>query len=103
LGAIREIFSQEGKDKISTKDLLYALVARDNGEPWAIWWERDVKDGKTRGPAGKIARYLKQFDIIPMNIRMPDDTVPKGYKLESFRDAFCRYLPGESLFDATTL
>jgi hypothetical protein len=34
LGAIREIFTQKGKDKISTSDLLHALIARDNGEPW---------------------------------------------------------------------
>ena len=32
LSAIRDVFTQEGKDKISTEDLLHALVRRDNGE-----------------------------------------------------------------------
>jgi Protein of unknown function (DUF3631) len=95
LGAIREIFSQERKDKISTSDLLHALIARDNGEPWAIWWERDVNDGKTRGPAAKVARYLKQFDVIPEKIRVSDTATAQGYKLALFEDAFFRYLPGE--------
>jgi hypothetical protein len=93
LGAIREIFTQEGKDKISTEDLLHALVRRDNGEPWAHFWEKDLKAGNTRGPATRVARYLKTFDIVSWTIRDADGNTPKGYKLESFQDAFSRYLP----------
>jgi hypothetical protein len=93
LGAIREIFTQTGKDKISTEDLLRALVARENGEPWANFWEKDLKAGNTRGPGTKVAGYLKTFGIVSGTIREEDGSTPKGYKLESFADAFSRYLP----------
>ena len=55
LGAIREIFQEQGVDRISTKDLLDALIARDNGEPWGAWWAKDIASQSTRGPAGKVA------------------------------------------------
>ena len=93
LSAIRDVFTQEGKDKISTEDLLHALVRRDNGEPWAHFWEKDLKAGNTREPATRLARYLKTFVIVSVTIREEDGSTPKGYKLESFADAFSRYLP----------
>lgn len=93
LGAIRDIFGQRTEDKISTENLLHALVARDNGEPWAHFWEKDLRAGNTRGPAGRVAYYLKTFDVVPGSIREEDGSTPKGYKLESFEDAFSRYLP----------
>jgi hypothetical protein len=80
-------------DRISTKELLDALIERDGEEPWAVWWEGDVAKGNTRGPAVKLARLLKPFDIIPETIREADGSTPKGYKLASFEDAFSRYLP----------
>ena len=93
LAAIREIFEACGADRVSTKDLLNALVERENDEPWASWWESDITKGNVRGVAAKLARLLKPFDIIPETIREADGSTPKGYKLSSFKDAFSRYLP----------
>ncbi|MGA7880819.1 MAG: DUF3631 domain-containing protein [Terrimicrobiaceae bacterium] len=93
LAAIREIFEARKVDRISTKELLDALIERDSDEPWAVWWESAIAKGNVRGVAAKLARLLKPFDIIPETIREADGGTPKGYKLASFGDAFLRYLP----------
>jgi Protein of unknown function (DUF3631) len=97
--AIREIAAAREVNRISTRNVLEALIKR-KGEPWAAWWERDIARGNVRGPAAKLARLLKPFGIIPETIREADGTTPKGYKLESFDDAFSRYLPSKP--NATT-
>jgi uncharacterized protein DUF3631 len=68
------------------------LIDRE-GEPWALWWERDIEDANMKGPASRLARLLKPFGIIPRTIREPDGTTPKGYPLAAFNDAFACYLP----------
>ena len=93
LAAIREIFETRGVDRISTKDLLDALIERENDEPWGPWWEAEIAKHNTRGPAARLARLLKPFDIIPGTILEEDGSTPKGYKLALFEDAFSRYLP----------
>jgi Protein of unknown function (DUF3631) len=90
--AIREIFQTWKSDHISSKDLLNKLIDRE-GEPWALWWERDIEDANMKGPASRLARLLKPFGIIPRTIREPDGTTPKGYPLAAFNDAFACYLP----------
>jgi hypothetical protein len=97
LAAIREIFEARAADRISTEDLLDELTKREDGEPWGAW-EKDIKAGNTRGPGGKLARYLMPFDIVSGTIRQPDGSTPRGYKLASFGDAFSRYLPVEPPF-----
>jgi len=83
----------DGAGHISTADLLEALVERDDG-PWAGWWARDVEDGKTRGPASKLARILDRYDgIKSKKIRVSESTI-RGYRLDDgLSDAFRRYLP----------
>ena len=90
LRAIREIFTEKGVAQIPTHDLLDALMNREN-EPWASWWEAEFSRGNTRGPASKLARILKPFEVVSQNIKQPDGSVPKGYKLESFQEAFATY------------
>jgi hypothetical protein len=101
LGAIRQIFEEKNHDHILTADLLDALAARDDG-PWPGWWEKDLRNGNTRGPGARLARLVKQFGIMSKNIRA-DGGVAKGYTLESFDEAFARYLPLQCQRDATTL
>jgi hypothetical protein len=98
LAAVREIFEAREVNQISTIVLLKALIERDGDEPWGVWWAADIKKGNTRGPAAKLAHCLKPFGIVPGTIRVPDDTTLKGYKLESFKDAFSRYLPPKPPF-----
>ena len=71
-------------NRISTRNLLDALIKR-KGEPWAVWWERDIVTGNVRGPEVKLAQLLKPFGIIPQTIR-EHGTTSKGYKLSSFDD-----------------
>jgi putative DNA primase/helicase len=92
LMAIREIIQNWGHDAISSKDLLTELVERD-GEPWGVWWKKDVDFANTRGPAAKMAKILKPFGIVPRTIRDLDCTTPKGYPLAAFDEPFERYLP----------
>jgi hypothetical protein len=93
LAAVRDIFRMSQVDQISTIDLLNALIERDGDEPWAVWWEPELKKGNTKGPAAKLARYLRPFGIVPWTIREEDGSTRKGYKSASFEDAFSRYLP----------
>ena len=82
--AIREIAAARGVNRISTRNLLDALIKR-KGEPWAVWWERDIVRGNLRGPPAQLARLLQPSGIIPQTIR-EDGTTSKGYKLSSFDD-----------------
>lgn len=92
LRAIREIFADAEVDRIASRELLEKLVEREDDAPWAEWWERDIKNGNTRGPASKLAKILKPFGIVTDTIRLPDDSTLKGYKRASFQDAWNHYL-----------
>jgi hypothetical protein len=91
LAAIREIISRWEYPAISSKGLLEELIERE-GEPWGLWWARDVLNGNIRGPGSKLARHLKPFGIIPRTVRIEDDVV-KGYPINVFAESFDRYLP----------
>ena len=82
--------SQKEMSQIPTQLLLEALIDRES-EPWADWWEADIKKNNTQGVASKLARMLKPFGIIPGNLREHDGTVIKGYKLISFEEVFSTY------------
>ena len=79
-----------GEDRITTDDLPHALVERDDG-PWAGWWARDVEDGRPRGPAARLARLLKPFDVSPGVIKI-GDKAHRGYLRSHFDHSWERYL-----------
>jgi putative DNA primase/helicase len=83
---IRSVFGRLRIDKIATADLLRELTTME-GSPWAEWWH-----GKALTPRA-LADLLLPFNIAPGTIRTAVGSTPKGYKLESFADAFARYLP----------
>jgi hypothetical protein len=88
-------------DALSTKDLLGALIKRDDG-PWAGLWARDVEDKRTRGPGAQLAKILKPFGISSKKIRFPDlGKALQGYEKADFQDAWIRYLGKTSLEDGT--
>lgn len=95
LTACRDIFQAEGVDRMPTRDLLDRLVAREDDSPWAQWWEADLNRGQVRGPAARLARWLKPFGIRSRDYR-DGGKIEKGFLLEAFRDAFARYLPPAS-------
>jgi hypothetical protein len=84
LGDIRDVFAAKSVTRISSVDLLAALVADDEG-PWATW-----NHGKPMTPR-QLSKRLEEFRIRPATMRYGDDRF-KGYALKSFEDNFARYL-----------
>jgi len=89
LSDIRAIFAERDLDRLSSAELVAALVAIE-GRPWAEW-----KAGKPITANG-LARLLTPFRITPGTIRTSSGT-PKGYQRAQFEDAFARYLPNGQL------
>jgi hypothetical protein len=98
---IRRIFDARAVDRIVTEQLLEELIEMESDAPWAIWWEADVKAGRLRGPAMRVASMLKGYrinvsspeSIKPRVIKMPDGSTPRGYLRADFQDAWRRYCP----------
>ena len=85
LGDIKGIFQAGNLDRIFSNDLVEAL--KDLPEsPWADW-----SKGKGLTTNG-LARLLKPFGVKSKTMRIDEDRF-KGYSLESFQDAFKRYIP----------
>jgi hypothetical protein len=93
LSAIREVFDAADGDRTSTKELLERLTSQESDAPWAGWWENDLRNDNTRGPAAKLARLLKPYRIQARVIRLRDGTTPRGYMREDFEEAWKRYCP----------
>jgi len=90
LSDIHAIFVGRGLDRISSGDLVEALVGIETSS-WSEW-----SRGKPISKA-KLAHLLSTFGITPSDIRFPDGKVLKGYRKEDFVDAWSRYLAfGES-------
>lgn len=81
---IQEIFETKLISKISTADLIGALVS-DDEKSWATY-----NRGKPITPR-QLASKLRDYSIYSKNIRIGYET-PKGYELTQFQDAFDRYL-----------
>jgi hypothetical protein len=86
LADIRAAF--DGKDRITTVELLTALKADDEA-PWDEWG----RSGAGLMPRA-LSRLLAPYGIRPGDLRTPDGT-KKGYKREQFEDAWQRYLPSD--------
>jgi len=84
LGDIRACFGDED-DRLPSKELLKRLLADDEA-PWGDLSGRKLDERK-------LAGLLRPYGIKSTGIRMQDGTTPKGYRRESFCDAWRRYLP----------
>jgi putative DNA primase/helicase len=89
LADIQEIFDAKTVDRLSSADLVAALI-EDDEKPWA---------GYNRGfpikPA-QVAKRLREYGISSNTIRVLC-TTKKGYMRTQFADAFARYLFVDSL------
>lgn len=83
LADIKEAFGL--KDRISTADLLAALVREEPG-PWGR-----SGGGRPNSPS-QLATRLKEFEIHSMDLKFPGNRTLKGFRLAQFQDAFDRYL-----------
>jgi putative DNA primase/helicase len=88
LADLREIFESRGTDRLPSKDVIAALVARED-RSWPEW-----RRGQPISEIG-VAKLLKPFGIGPKGIRMKDGTTPRGYLRADLEDCFSRYLPSE--------
>ncbi len=81
---IQAVFMVTGRDRISTADLLAALIA-DDTKPWATYAR-----GKPMTPR-HLANRLADYRITPGTIRI-GGTTAKGFLLSDFAETFARYL-----------
>jgi Protein of unknown function (DUF3631) len=93
LSAIHDAFVDAEVDRLATKELLERLINQETDAPWAGWWENDLRNGNTRGPAARLVHFLKPYRIKARVIRLPDNTTPRGYLRADFEDAWKRYCP----------
>lgn len=84
LADIQEIFDERGVSKIFTKELLQALVNKDES-PWETY-----NRGRELTPR-QLSQKLEGYGIKPRTVRI-DIRTKKGYHLDDFIDAFSRYL-----------
>jgi Protein of unknown function (DUF3631) len=82
LSHLRTVFVGRDTDRLSTEILLDALRGLDES-PWSDWCGKPLT---ARG----LARLLKPYAIGPHS-----DGTTRGYKRESFEDAWGRYLPSQ--------
>ncbi len=84
LSDIQYVFESKGVDRISTADLITALIA-DDEKPWATY-----NRGKPLSPR-QLSKQLAAYNIKTKTVRFKQAT-PKGFALAQFEDAFARYL-----------
>jgi hypothetical protein len=84
LADIQSVFESKKTFKISTVELIDALVA----EPENAW--ATYNKGRPLSPR-QLAKQLATYGIQPKTVRMAHGT-PKGYDADQFADAFLRYL-----------
>jgi hypothetical protein len=83
-----------GEKDIASDRITSAILAKKLGEMEGRPWPEFGHSRKPISP-NAIARMLKKFNVVPGNIRDPQDdgTVAKGYWTEVFNTVFERYLP----------
>lgn len=86
LGDIRDTFSAKTTERLTSSEMVEALI-KIEGRPWA-----DFSHGKAMTP-NTLARALKPLGIGPVNLKLANGSVAKGYRLDQFADDFARYLP----------
>ena len=91
---IRRAFFHAQADQLSSADLAAKLATYEE-RPWVEW-----RHDKPITPR-QLARLLEPFKIAPALIRI-GTVVFRGYKLESFADAFTRYIPSVDLLQRYT-
>jgi hypothetical protein len=88
LADVRVVLDEAGTDRMGSSTLCAALNAVEES-PWGGW-----NDGKGIG-ARDLARRMREYDVVPGTVRLPDGSQSKGYRREKFADARARYCPSE--------
>ena len=88
LSDIRGIFQENSVERMFSRNLVEALKELSES-PWGDW---NRGKGLT---TNSMARILSPFGVTSKDVRIEHEKY-KGYLLESFQDAFNRYIPGTS-------
>jgi hypothetical protein len=86
---IQRVFRDRQVARLPTPELIEALCAEESS-PWGDWY------GKRLTPHA-LARLLRPYGVTSEQWREGERAGIRGYSLESFADAFSRYLPSEPL------
>jgi len=86
---VKAVFDERGASRIASRELLRALTD-DEEAPWATW-----NRGKPLA-VRQLAARLSEFGIGPKTARLSSGERLKGYLLADCRDAFHRYLSGDT-------
>lgn len=92
---IQHVFESKRIEKISTADLIAALIA-DDEKSWATYNRGKPVSGK------QIAARLSAYGIRSKTIRLGYE-VARGFEISQFNDAFARYLSENPVFSVTSL
>jgi len=87
---IQEIFASKKVERISTANLIAALID-DQELPWSTY-----NRGKPLSPS-QLAKQLRPYNINSKTVRFGHSNTLKGYDLSQFTDAFARYLAASEL------
>jgi putative DNA primase/helicase len=82
---IQAVFERKAVTRITTADLLEALILDDTEAPWSTY-----NRGKPLS-ARQLSKMLGAYDVHSKTVRFGSST-PKGFELSQFADAFTRYL-----------
>src|SRR5262249_51448836 len=96
---INEVFNEMKADKLSTRELLERLVAKEDG-PWAAWFEDALKHDKLKTAGSRLAGKLKRYKIKPDKLRFGEETA-NGYSRACFERAWKLNLPASQCLDGT--
>jgi putative DNA primase/helicase len=99
LADLHEVFTEKDTDRLPTKEILEALVSRDD-RPWVEWVGGRGQAPKPLSARG-LSRLLHPFGIGPRATR-DGPAVFKGYLKADFKDAWARYLPSISVTSVTS-
>jgi len=106
LAAIKVIFDETSEDKLTTRQILDALIGIEDG-PWALMFEDALKHDKHQTAAAKLAQLLRNYKtpdgkrLKPHTIRVGNE-FPKGFYRADFEREWERYLPSTSEKVATS-
>jgi len=94
LADLRKLFADRGVDRLTSADIIEALVALED-RPWA-----EIRKGDRPLTVNGLAKLLENFKIKPGAHRFGMRTL-QGYELQQFSEAFDRYLPAPLSQSAT--
>lgn len=90
LSDIRAVFEESDAERLSTRDLLWALT-RFEESPWGEWWFNPADGGLNKAGPRRLSKLLRPYGIRSSVVRIGADT-PRGYRHEDFFDAWERFL-----------